>query len=264
MRFDNVYWDDRYFGIDAQFPSILAIGDSWFWYPFPGGSLLNHLGPMVKRKEHNILAIGNNGAEAFDYVFGTYEKAVRRGLKMHATSILGVFISGGGNDFAGFSDLRPLLQMNCANATSAKDCFRTDLDGSLTSLMDKISNSYTTLIGRILISAHQDVRIFIHTYSYARPTGIGVFGGSSWLKAALDDAKVPQHLQGKCLIFVLDMFADRLQKIAGVNKGSVVLVDSRMTLDSTDWANELHPTPGGFRKIATQDWEPLLISAGLA
>jgi hypothetical protein len=130
--------------------------------------------------------------------------------------------------------------------------------------MDKIANSYVTLIGRILVSAHRDVRIFLHNYSYARPTGKGVFGGSSWLKSALDDAKVPDHLQAKCLRYVLDAFTDRLEQIAAINKDHIVLIDSRQTLDASDWANELHPTPDGFKKIATQDWEPLLVRAGLA
>ena len=58
-------------------PSILAIGDSWFWYPFPGGSLVNRLGKLVQSREHSILAVGHNGAEAYDYVFGKHEKNVR-------------------------------------------------------------------------------------------------------------------------------------------------------------------------------------------
>lgn len=64
--------------------------------------------------------------------------------------------------------------------------------------------------------------------------------------------------------FVLDNFTERLEKIAAANKNSVIMVDSCLTLDSTDWANELHPTPERFKKIALKDWEPLLTKAGLA
>lgn len=64
MNFENVYWDAGSMEIDGVYPSILAIGDSWFWYPFPGGSLINQLGPLVAKKEHYVFALGNNGAEA--------------------------------------------------------------------------------------------------------------------------------------------------------------------------------------------------------
>ena len=47
MNFENVYWDAGWMKDDNRAASILAIGDSWFWYPFPGGSLLNQLGRVV-------------------------------------------------------------------------------------------------------------------------------------------------------------------------------------------------------------------------
>ena len=66
------YWDEAAMQRALVIPSILGIGDSWFWYPFPGGSLISHLGPIVEKKEHTILVQGMNGAEAFDYVDGKY------------------------------------------------------------------------------------------------------------------------------------------------------------------------------------------------
>jgi len=35
------------------------------------------------------------------------------------------------------------------------------------------------------------------------------------------------------------------------------------TLAGADWANEIHPTPNGFKKIAEHCWAPLLRSHGL-
>lgn len=35
----NVYWDPALMQSDGHQPSILAIGDFWFWYPFLGGPL---------------------------------------------------------------------------------------------------------------------------------------------------------------------------------------------------------------------------------
>jgi hypothetical protein len=50
------FWDAREMLDEGLMPSILAIGDSWFWHPFPGGSLVNGLGAVVRAKEHNLLA----------------------------------------------------------------------------------------------------------------------------------------------------------------------------------------------------------------
>ena len=61
MVYENVYWDAAWRQESGRFPSILAIGDSWFWYPFPGGSLLNQLGPLTAGREHVLYAVGNNG-----------------------------------------------------------------------------------------------------------------------------------------------------------------------------------------------------------
>ena len=46
----NYYWDENLMKNDGKLPSILAIGDSWFWYPLPGGSLINYIGPVVEKK----------------------------------------------------------------------------------------------------------------------------------------------------------------------------------------------------------------------
>ena len=252
---------------DKIYPSILAIGDSWFWYPLPGGSLINQLGKLVESKEHNILALGYNGAEAYDYVFGKYEKSVRTALQLYGDSLSAVFISGGGNDFAGINDLRPLLLPDCSRSTSAKTCFDTSPGAALPRLIEKIHNSYITLLGRIVLHCHSPgfKRIFIHNYDYAIPTGIGVFGHkATWLKAALDDAKVPDAYQADCIRYVLDTFTAALEQIARKNSDRVVLVKSTGTLAPEDWANELHPKQAGFRKIAVERWKPALQQFGLA
>lgn len=51
MNTGNVYCESAEMGIDGAFPSILPIGDSWFWYPLPGGSLINQLGQLVAPKK---------------------------------------------------------------------------------------------------------------------------------------------------------------------------------------------------------------------
>ncbi len=140
MNFENVYWDAGWMQNDHRSTSILAIGDSWFWYPFPGGSLLNQLGRVVAPQQHTILAIGNNGAEAYDYVHGKYKTLVRTALQHHGAGLSAVFLSGGGNDFAGFNDLRPLLKDDCRKFKTAAGCYRPGVEErTLAWLMKKIA-----------------------------------------------------------------------------------------------------------------------------
>lgn len=126
----SIYWVE-----EAAMAAILRrrswrSGDSWFWYPFPGGSLASYLGPLVDSKPHVILAEGMNGAEAFDYVDGKVRNSVNQALRIYGSGLFAVFINGSGNDFAGFNDMAPLLNLDCSGAQSAIDCSRSG-DGGL-------------------------------------------------------------------------------------------------------------------------------------
>lgn len=280
MQFRNVYWDAVLMRDDGRYPSILAIGDSWFWYPFPGGSLLNHLGPMVAQHDHVILAFGNNGAEAFDYVRGTYARQIDNALRLYGGSLSAVFISGGGNDFAGINDLRPMLLDDCSDCGSAAACFRDPSEaGSLGWLLDKVGKSYIMLIDKVIgatwqtgvpdargrpASATGATKIIVHNYDYAPVTGAGVFGhDSTWLQPAFVAARVAPSLRDDCIRLLIDRFTDMLGSLVARYPGRVFLVDSRGALQREDWANELHPTGAGFGKIAER-WRPVLREQGLA
>lgn len=260
----NYFWDERTMQESATpNPTILAIGDSWFWYPFPGGSLINNLGPLVQPKGHVIFAKGMNGAEAFDYVDGKYARSVREALRLYGSGLDAVFISGGGNDFAGFNDLRPLLKDDCSDETEAAGCFAGGTSG-LKGFLDNIDMYYRKLIGVVYTRTSLDCLIVMHTYDYAVPNGKGVAGGAGWLQPALIDAKVPRILHQECVQYLLDGFHNILAKICKSDPAHLIVVDSRGTLTRNDWANELHPTADGFAKIADKCWKPVLQQMTLA
>ena len=258
----SIYWSEEELRRDNRMPTILAIGDSWFWYPFPGGSLASYLGPIVDNKEHVILAKGMNGAEAFDYVDGKYKQVVLHALKFYGSGLSAVFISGGGNDFAGFNDMRPLLNLDCTNAVAAEDCFKSG-DGGLSGFLERMELYYRTLIGRIYTYTSPDCYIIMHTYDYAIPDGRGVAGKVGWLKPALVDARVPEALHSGCVRYLLDSFHEMLQSITMMDKKHLLIVDSLGTLGADDWANELHPKGKGFKRIVKERWMPLLKSVSL-
>lgn len=259
----NYYWNENPMKIDGVYPSILLIGDSWFWYPFIGGSLTNNLGPIVASKGHIILAKGMNGAEAFDYVDGKYARIVREALRLYGADLSAVFLSGGGNDFAGFNDLRPLLKDNCSAQTTAKGCFRAGSAG-LKGFLERMDEYYRKLIGVVYTRTPPDCRIVMHSYDYAIPSDKGVFGGEAWLASALVDAQVPATLHQACVNLLINAFHDMLVEITRMDPQHLFVVDSRGTLEPHEWANELHPTADGFRKIADTKWKPLLQTIGLA
>lgn len=260
---ESYYWDENKMKTDGANPTILAIGDSWFWYPFLGGSLINNLGPIVEKKNNIILAKGMNGAEAFDYVDGKYAKIVLEALRLYGSGLSAVFISGGGNDFAGLNDLRPLLKDNCSGETTAKNCFRGG-DAGLKGFLDRMDEYYRKLIGVVYTRTSLNCLIVMHTYDYAIPTGKGVFGGDGWIKPALVDAGVPAGLHQNCVNLLIDSFYNVLTKITKMDPEHLFVVDSRGTLAQNDWANELHPKGSGFKKIVRTKWTPVLKSLGLA
>lgn len=266
MALSNVYWDWTALQRDDAVPSILAIGDSWFWYPFPGGSLLSRLGPLVAPTSQTILAFGNNGAKARDYVAGKYRSAVRTALRLHGRTLSAVFLSGGGNDFAGFNDLRPMLNRDCSLAQSVGDCFASGPQaGTLDALMQEMAQNYRMLVEQMLAATPAACRIVLHNYDFAIPTGQGLFGHEgSWLKPALDNARVPPQLQRESVRQVLLRFTEVLRETVQIEPARIVLVDSSGTLNDADWANELHPTPAGFTKIAQERWLPVLQTIGVA
>lgn len=259
----SIYWDEAAAKAVYATPTILAIGDSWFWYPFPGGSLTSYLGPLVDSKQHVILAYGMNGAEAFDYVDGKYKRRVNEALRLYGSGLSAVLISGGGNDFAGFNDMRPLLNLDCSGAASASDCFRSG-DGGLGAFLSSMDQHFRTLIGRVYTRTSLDCKIVMHSYDYAIPDGRSVLGGSGWLRPALVAAGVPEQLHTGCVKYLIDAFHKMLTDIAAGDPKHLLVVDSRGTLVASDWANELHPTGKGFKKIVTECWKPVLETAGLA
>ena len=122
---------------------------------------------------------------------------------------------------------------------------------------------YRMLIGLIYTRTSLDCLIVLHSYDYAIPDGRGVFGSAGWLKPALSDAGVPESLQVDCVRYLIDALHDMLVKISAGDPKHLLVVDSRGTLDATDWANELHPKGKGFKKIARKAWKPVLKEAGL-
>jgi len=255
----NVYWGVHGALSDGATPSVLMIGDSWFWYPMD--NLAVELGGAFPAQ--TFVVVGYNGAEAAQWS-DTYRKDIDFGFKMYGSGIQALMLSGGGNDIAGMSDFLRLLQDDCTQAQAPADCFRA---GQPDAIIAKIMGAYRELILRFR-AYNAAAPVLMHNYDYAWPTGEGVFGPADWLQAPMDQAKVPK-VPETLRPELFKELVNRLRKAQLLLKkdkalGPLVAVRSAGTLpneaDAKDrwWANELHPTPAGFRLLVKKAFAPEL------
>jgi hypothetical protein len=117
----HIYWNDSSRLFDSgETIDVLALGDSWFHYPF--NNLITPLYTALDRP--TVYVIGESGARADELCQGSWLGNFRRMLGGYP-SIRLVCISAGGNDFAGIGDLDDkILASDCSNATSLAECYR--------------------------------------------------------------------------------------------------------------------------------------------
>ncbi|MFT7723374.1 MAG: SGNH/GDSL hydrolase family protein [Roseateles sp.] len=254
-------WNEQDLARHNVFPTVLAIGDSWFWYL--KGNLPLTLHPILnQRRQHIMLVRGANGAEASDFVTEPIWSQMAWDLdrtRGYGNTIQAVFLSGGGNDLAGPDDFVPLLQPDCSSATQARQCFQ---PGEPAALFSKV----TTALARVITLVQQKIPgtpVFVHGYDYANPNGRGFLGLGQWLKVPMDLCGVPVALHQEVVNHCIDGYWQELLALRARFPGVLHLVDLRGTLKPADWANELHPRPAGFKRLA-QRWQPVLQQAGIA
>jgi hypothetical protein len=250
---DRPYWDEAQLEQDHVTPAVLAIGDSWFWYPI-GQCLLDPIVSGVWQNKYCLYAIGANGAEMRDFVDGKFRNVVRDALKAYGPGLSAVFLSGGGNDFAGWTDLRRLLKPDCTGEAAAASCFDEQRIGKLFSALKRY---YAALIMQIQENCRADIKVVVHNYDYALPSGAGLLGDQRWLRTPMADRRVREALMAACVRYLIDQLGVVLDELAA-EYPCVRVVRSAGCLAADDWANELHPTPAGFAKLVAQRWAPVL------
>jgi hypothetical protein len=254
----------------GAYPAILAIGDSWFWYP-KVPNLLEGISAVVKPVYSNVLAFGNIGATLESYLKGKYARDFATALRPADATYSAVMISGGGNDVV---DWKLCLKQDCGGATQAADCVdpaalanaMTDLTANLLAMISEVHQAYDA-------ARRTRPDIFVHCYDYPPPDGRGfelpLFGIKllgPWLKPAMDACNVPSDpgLRQDVMRLLMDGLSDAFTQFDSPRDG-VYVVQSLGTLDpATDWDNELHPTGRGFQKLVHEPWLDSLRAAGYA
>jgi hypothetical protein len=266
--------EERWDNADIGFPAALAIGDSWFWYVNN-----NILGTMIRHRAlsddyRNIQLVGYNGARLKDYVGeGKYADTVEHFLRPgFVEAFAAFFISGAGNDAV---DVGLALHDHRPPGTDADGWI--DDDG-MDDMLFRLRQSLTRLVAGIRFAKRDSASpppIFIHGYDYPVPDGrgfeFGLIHAGPWLAPALDAHGVPRDmaLRSAIVTILIDRLNDDLLAPLAAATPGVVYIDSRGVLprDGTYrdyWANELHPTNLGFRRIFEQTWLPRMYEHGIA
>lgn len=238
--------------------TLVAEGDSWFDYP-----LHDILEELEDRHGYDIESVAHHGDPIEVMAYGGHqleqfsrriEKILRRGTQPKA-----ILLSGGGDDVAG-SEFGMLLNHAKSAIAGLNDSV---VEGVI---QQRIRIAYLTIIHSVTELCTKQIGhpipILIHGYDYPVPDGRGFAGGwgplpGPWLEPGFRE-KGFQELQKRIELahVLIDRFNVMVAAIPSQPSCSHVrFIDLRGTLSTrTDyedwWANELHPTPPGFEKVA--------------
>lgn len=230
---------------------MLAVGDSWFDYPLSGNGFplvdtdviaqLRRIGAMPP----TILNLAHHGDAAVDEMSLPKQERMIAALTDPSNWIDGkpdaILFSAGGNDIAG-DQFCIFLDFNDGHVSGLnQDRFQKSLGVveacylELFALRDRLAPG---------------VPIFGHCYDFAIPNGSHPPCAGPWLKPSLDFCNW-SVAKGKVIVHeALATFRIMLARLAADAANNFHMVDTQGTLTSAEWANELHPIPGGFNKIA--------------
>jgi hypothetical protein len=251
---DSRVFDD----LVAQHPKarkILAEGDSWFAYPrqfIIAGPSANIVDQLAKRKDLVIYSTASNGDEAVAMLSGEQKFALLK--KLRHTHFDYLLLSGGGNDIVGRYDFDFLIRPR-PNGGGWLDCIHQE---RLAIKLRQLESAYLSLcevVGEF--SQNKEIRIVTHTYDLAIPdkSGFELFDviplGKSWMYPYLVKKGIADPGEQRAIVaHIMGGFREMLLVVQARYPGLIKVVDTQGTLGESEWRNEIHPTSGGFRKIA--------------
>ncbi|TGQ74414.1 MAG: SGNH/GDSL hydrolase family protein [Mesorhizobium sp.] len=230
---------------------MLAQGDSWFDYPLTGNGLpLTDTDVIAQLRRiggapPTILNLAHHGDAATDEMSLPKQESMIAALRNKANWLNGkpdaILFSAGGNDIAG-EQFCIFLDFNDGHAAGLnKDRFAKALG--------MIEACYLDLFA-LRDRVAPDVPIFGHCYDFPIPNGAHPSCAGPWLKPSLDFCNWTVAKGTVIVHDALAAFRDVVKRLADEPRNNFHLVETQGTLKLADWANELHPIPAGFKKIA--------------
>jgi lysophospholipase L1-like esterase len=232
---------------------LIAEGDSWFDYqigPFPGSNKPPQRDiPDMLAENFNfaVFRVSKAGDTLGNMVAGHSLNRTLERIQQERPAAL--IFSGGGNDVVGPEMARFLREPN------SKKQFPVNQKG----FTDYVRNEMAPLFRKLrreIDSVSPGLPILVHGYAYALPSGRPVvqilWGGliGPWLLPALTRFRITDpDLQRKVIRFFVDTYNDQLASLARQLK-NFLYVNCRDIVNDSDWRDELHLRPPGFRKVA--------------
>jgi hypothetical protein len=234
-------------------PRILAEGDSWFAYPKTWillGAPSNIILQLVKLGGYTIHSMAANGDEAVEMLSGERERLVDA---LAADPYDAVLFSGGGNDIVGKYNIDYLVRKPSAGVSGAALIDAVKFQRR----MDEVKHAYLDLLDLVArFSKNPNAPIITHTYDRAIPSGKaakfvgGLVSIKAWIKPYLDPMGISPPDQQAIIDAMLAQFQAMLLGIEAAFPNRFHVVRTNPTVAANEWANEIHPNPAGFRKIA--------------
>jgi len=238
---------------------MLAHGDSWFDYPLNGNGLplgetdviaqlgsMGNINPIIQ----NISHYGDASSEEMSW---PKQQRMIDSLRDPANWLESgkpdaILFSGGGNDIAG-NQFCIFLDYASGNGKGLNAT-------RFAEALGMVKASYQDLFLFRDRNA-TGVPIFGHCYDFPIPNGNHPVCAGPWLQPSLTFAGWGTVQGTEILREALVGFRSMLEDLASMPESNFVLVDTQNTLVPEDWANELHPYPEGFKKIAQKFLEAL-------
>ena len=242
-----------------QFPKRLVLiteGDSWFSYPL-NANIADYIEMM---SDFSILRLEHNGDDARDILGAGSEQLKKLKYYLKNYPVDALLMSAGGNDLVA-GELKRFVDKKVNGATWQSSI---KLD-ALTTVLDDIVIAY----GRLL-DARDTLRpkcvVLAHSYCYFQPTGrkatgpFGLLTAGPWMRPVLVQRGIDPDTEGRDLArYLVDELHARLKALAA-SRPRFEVIDMRAALpvDDVHWADEIHPSGTGFRKLAETCWRPVL------
>ncbi len=263
--------------------TLLAQGDSWFSIgalpPQQTTSILTGLCSVGLNTRTLIINAARPGKELKLMMnTSTDSEFVEALMGSQERTWSGILFSGGGNDLIAAVRADPdaaakerLLQRRATPSGNPADYVS---EAGWGQLADHLNHHLAGLLdNRARSKQNRDTPLLLHNYADVQPRNVGTFKLGPWFYPALVQYGVPVSLYLPLAQLLMGRMAALLQGFAQAHAGAgVVLVDSlgraglqlaaphpQLGTDvaSGDFLNEIHPTQGGYLKLA-KVWQPEL------
>jgi len=242
-----------------QFPARLVLiseGDSWFSYPL-NATIADDIEMM---SDFSMLRLEHDGDQARQILGAGSPQLRKLRYYLRRYPVDALLLSAGGNDLIKH-ELGRILDRKAPGASWQ----RAVKLAVLTTVLDAIVDAYSRLLDS-RDALRPRCTVFAHSYCYLVPNGrkaTGPFGigkAGPWVRPVLLARGIDPKTEGVALVrYLVDELYARLQSLSA-SRARFVVVDSRAALpvDEINWADEIHPSGTGFRRLAQRYWRPAL------